>query len=444
VNRLPASLQRTLERRVLGAQRESRVPGLAVGIMRAGELVWFIGAGSGDVEAPDRPPTADTAFAIGSISKTFTAVLILMLRDEGRLSLDDRLGHHLLAQRHADVTLRELLAHASGLQRELVGDAWDSLEMPAIDEVVARLSDAEQVLPSRLRWHYSNLAYSLLGEVVARVDGRPWGTALQARLLDPLGLTRTGLDPAAPRALGYYTSPFTDSVSRERWVDMAAFNSAGGLWSTVSDLARWAAFLCDGADGVLSAATIEEMTRPEIMADLEGWTLAWGLGLQLFRSGERVLAGHGGAMPGFLAGVAARRTDRTAAVVLTNATTGLDTTGLAVELVGTVLDAQPPSPEPWRPGPPVPEALVPLLGRWWSEGSGFSFHVRDGRLEARLDGAPATRPPAVFEPCGVDLFRTVSGREQGELLRVDRDSDGNVTGLHWAGYPFTREPKTFG
>jgi CubicO group peptidase (beta-lactamase class C family) len=444
VGSLPASLQRTLERRVLSAQRESRLPGLAVGIVRAGELVWFSGVGAGDVTTPERDLTADTAFAIGSISKTFTAVLVLMLREEGRLCLDDPLGTYLPEQRHSGVTLRELLAHASGLQRELVGDSWDSLEMPGIDEVLARLGEAEQVLPARLRWHYSNLAYSLLGEVVTRVDGRPWAAALQARLLDPLGMTRTGLDPAAPRALGYYTSPFTDQVSRETWVDMAGFNSAGGLWSTVTDLARWAAFLCDGADGVLSAATIEEMTRPEIMADLEGWTLAWGLGLQLFRSGERVLAGHGGAMPGFLAGLAARRGDRTAAIVLTNATTGVDSTGLAVELVCTVLDAEPPSQEPWRPGPSVPDALVPLLGRWWSEGSGFNFQVRAGHLEARLDGAPTARPPAVFEPCGTDLFRTVSGREQGELLRIDRAPDGAVAGLHWAGYPFTREPKPFG
>jgi hypothetical protein len=233
-------------------------------------------------------------------------------------------------------------------------------------------------------------------------------------------------------------------VHREKWVDMAAFSAAGGLWSTIEDLARWAAFLADGADGVLSADTLEQMSRPEIMADLQRWTLAWGLGLQLFRRGERVLVGHGGAMPGFLAGLAVRREERVGAIVLANTTAGAAPSELAAELVCDVLDGDPPIPEPWRPGPAVPPELAPLVGRWWSEGSAFAFSVRDGALEARLESAPAHVPPAVFEPVAADLYRTVSGREQGEALRVERDESGAVHRLFWAGYPFTREPQTFG
>jgi CubicO group peptidase (beta-lactamase class C family) len=279
---------------------------------------------------------------------------------------------------------------------------------------------------------------------VARVDGRPWFDALHTRLLGPLGMTRTSLSPSPPQALGYYTEPFTDQVRREPWIDMAAFSAAGGLWSTVADLARWAGFLTDGADGLLSSSTIDEMTRPEIMADLETWTLAAGLGLQLFRSGERVLVGHAGGMPGFSTGLATRRSDRTGAVVLTNTTAGADAVGLAIELVCTVLDDDPPIRGEWRPGPPVPQALAPLVGRWWSEGSSFTFSVRGGRLEAQLDEAAASRPAAVFAREGPDRFRTVSGREEGELLRIDRAPDGSVARILWAGYPFTREPQTFG
>ncbi len=308
--------------------------------------------------------------------------------------------------------------------------------------MVAQLDQAEQVLPARRRFHYSNLAYSLLGEVVSRVDGRPWAAALQARLLDPLGMTRTSVTPAPPVAVGYYTDPFTDQVHVERWPDMAGFSSAGGLWSTVSDLARWVSFLASG--GVLSAASLDEMTRPEIMSDLENWTLAWGLGLELFRRGERILVGHEGAMPGFLACVAVRRPDRVAAIVLCNTSAGASPADLALDLVCAVLDASPPVVSPWRPGPPVPAELLSLVGRWWSEGSPFTFSVRAGKLEAREDTHPATKPPAVFEPEGVDRYRTVSGREEGELLRVERDPSGAVTRLLWANYPFTRDPRTFG
>lgn len=433
----------SLERLVRQKQREWRTPGLAAGLVRDDGLVWSLGVGASDVAVPASPPDADTAFAIGSISKTFTATLIMMLRDEGKLALSDPVSRFVPVPAHGFLTVRELLAHASGLQREPVGDLWDTLVVPSMPEVIERLSEAEQVLPARRRWHYSNLAYSLLGEVVARVDGRPWADALQDRLLGPLGMTRTSLTPAAPVAVGYYTDPFTDQVHREKWPDMAGFSSAGGLWSTLSDLARWVSFLARGGD-ILSAATLDEMTRPEIMADLENWRLAWGLGLELFRRGERIMVGHEGAMPGFLSCIAVRRQDRVGAIVLCNTSAGAAPEALALDLVCTALDESPPPIPPWRPGPAAPPELAALVGRWWSEGDAFTFSVRDGRLEARKDADPDTKPPAVFEPEGADCYRTVAGREEGERLRVERDSSGAVTRLFWATYPFTRDPRTFG
>jgi CubicO group peptidase (beta-lactamase class C family) len=433
-----------LERLVRERQGEWRTPGLIAGVVRDGSLVWSLGVGASDVMQPDHAPSPDTAFAIGSISKTFTAVSIMALRDEGKLSLSDPVSRFLEVPAHGGLTLRTLLAHASGLQREPVGDIWDTLVVPSIDEVVRDLPDAEQVLPERRRWHYSNLAYSLLGEVVTRVGGRPWIAAVQERLLDPLGMTRTSQAPAPPAAVGYYTDPYTDQVHLEKWPDMAGFSSAGGLWSTVSDLARWVTFLTSGADGVLPVATLDEMSRPEIMADLEAWTLAWGLGLELFRRGDRIMVGHEGAMPGFLSCIALHRADRVGAIVLCNTSAGATPADLALDLVCSMLDTAPPPVSPWRPEPPPPAELAPLVGRWWSEGDSFMFTVREGRLEARKDRDPASKPPAVFAPIDADRYRTVSGREEGELLRIERDATGGVARLMWAGYPFTRDPATFG
>ncbi|HZE48552.1 MAG TPA: serine hydrolase domain-containing protein [Jatrophihabitantaceae bacterium] len=438
------TLAADLERRVRDKQREWRAPSVIAGLVRDGELSWSLGVGAADVARPDDAPGPDTAFAIGSISKTFTASLIMALRDDGKLALTDPVSRYVDVPAHGGLTLRELLAHASGLQREPVGDLWETLVVPSIADVVRDLAEAEAVLPPRRRWHYSNLAYSLLGEVAARVDGRPWADSVQARLLEPLGLTRTGLAPASPAAIGYYTDPFTDQVHPEKWPDMGGFSSAGGLWSTLSDLTRWVSFLATGADGVLAASTLEEMTRPEIMADLDSWTLAWGLGLELLRRGDRIMVGHEGAMPGFLACVAIRRVDRVGAVVLCNTSAAADPATLVLDLIEASLDAEPPAVEPWRPGPPVPAELAPLVGRWWSEGSSFTFTVADGHLEARKDGQPATKAPAVFELIGPDRYRAVSGREEGEQLLVERDSSGSVTRMKWATYPFTRDPRTFG
>ncbi len=111
----------------------------------------------------------------------------MQLRDAGASALDDRLGDHVEEAAHPGPTIRRLLSHSSGLQREVVGDVWETLESPTIEELLARLGEAEQVLEPGRWWHYSNLAFALLGEVVARKAGRPYREVVQERILDPLG-----------------------------------------------------------------------------------------------------------------------------------------------------------------------------------------------------------------------------------------------------------------
>ena len=108
-----------------------------------------------------------------------------------------------------------MLAHASGLQREPVGHIWETLEAPDRDAFVAGVEEAEQVLPSHHAFHYSNLAYGLLGQVVERVTGEDWEHVVRARVLDPLGMTRTGLAPAHDRAVGYQVDPYAGTAREE-------------------------------------------------------------------------------------------------------------------------------------------------------------------------------------------------------------------------------------
>lgn len=432
----------TLSRQVAQAQLDWRAPSVASAVVRRGELVYAHAVGLADVAAGSAPDD-DTQYRVGSITKTFTAVLLLALRDEGKLGLDDPLDQHVPGTRHGSVTLRQLVTHLSGLQREPVGDVWYTLETPDRAELLEGFELAEAISRPHRRLHYSNLAFSILGEVVARVDGRPWEAALQARILDPLGMTRTTMDPVAPRARGYLTDPYADRVRDERDLPVKALSPAAQLWSTPADLCRWASFIAAPPGDVLAEDTLEEMCHPHVMWDVDGWNLAWGLGFMLLRSGGRILVGHEGAMPGFLAGVYVRRPDAVGAVAFTNVTSGGDPGQLAAELITTVLDAEPTEPEPWTPGPPVDPAAEPLLGRWWSEGSEFVFTWRAGQLQAIIAANPA-RPPAVFAPEGPDRWRTVSGREAGELLRVVRDEGGAIVRLHWATYAFTRSARVFG
>lgn len=424
-------------------QAERRVPSVSATVFRGPEALWYGAAGRARLDPPEAP-TADTQYRIGSITKTFTAVLVMQLRDEGRLDLDDRIGVHLPDAKHDAPTIRRLLAHLSGLQREPVGDVWESLAPPAREDLLANYAEASFVLPPNRRWHYSNLAYALLGELVARHAGTPWEDALQARLLDPLGLSRTTLTPVAPYAQGYFVDPYADRATPEPVLEMRGTSSAAELWSTAGDLAKWGAFLLAPDPAVLSPDTLAEMTHLHAMADQDGWTLAWGLGLMLFRREATVLVGHTGGMPGHICALAVSRKDGVGAVALCNNSSQLDPGALACDLVTTWLEKDPAPVTPWAPSDPVPPEVEGVLGTWWTEGTEFVFSWRSGRLQALPVGAPATLAPAVFAPEGEDLFRGVSGREQGELLRVVRDAGGAVAKMYWATYPLTRKPMIFG
>jgi CubicO group peptidase (beta-lactamase class C family) len=460
---LPTVLSERLEVRVRAAQRQWRAPSVVVRVVRRGHTQLDLAVGSADL-GPDGladptllAPGADVQYRMGSITKTFTAALVMQARDAGLLALDDRLEQHLDVPAHGDLSLRRMLCHLSGLQREPVGEVWESLQGPDLATMLADLPEAEAVLRPQERWHYSNLAFALLGQVVAQVRGTTWREALTQYLLEPLGLRRTTYEPTAPVARGYSADPYADRLLAEPLFPGNAFAPAAELWTTAADLARWAAFWADPVADVLAPSTVAEMTHLHAMADLQQWTLGWGLGLMLHRRGERLLVGHDGAMPGFLASMVVHRDSRLGVVVLTNTGRSAEPGALALELADRVLDEAPEPDAPWIPGRPVPADVEALLGTWWSEGTQYAVTWRrgdddidasdGGHLEIEAVGAPASRPPSVLRresDRGPDHWRVVSGREQGELLRAVRGGDGSVERLYWATYPMARQHRAFG
>lgn len=435
---------RRLHRIALDQQRKDRVPGVFAGVVRDGGLVWHTGIGSARLDDPQTPPGPDDQFLVASNTKTFTAAMVMQLRDEGVLSLDDTLDRFIPEVTQPGLTFRQSLAHLSGMQREPLGDVWEALEFPGREQLVSDFNQAERVHRPHLLWHYSNLVYSMLGEVVARVDARDWYASLRARILDPLEMRRTTLGFSGAHAEGYYVPPYSDVPVVQPAHDLRAMAPCGGLASTGADLARWSAFVADPIADVLSPDTVEEMSQPQALIDRERWTAAMGLGFFLARSGTRTYVGHTGGMPGHITALFTDRESGTGAVALTNSGTTSDIAGLAVKLADHVTDREPVDPLPWRPGSGIPKEFTDLIGVWWSEGSAFTFSVREGRLEARAPTLPEHMPSSAFEQVGPDVYRTVSGREEGELLRVTRDAEGRATKMNWATYLVTREPYAFG
>src|SRR4029078_10099257 len=164
------STARHLRRTALGKQRSGRLPGLYAGVCRGGELVWGdgvrgVGVGRG------RAPPADDQFLVASNTKTFTAVMVMQLRDEGRLALDDLLGEH-VPEVSPPLTIGQCLAHVSGMAREPLGDVWETLEQPDAKTLRRDFDDVERVGRPHDHWHYSNVVYAMLGKLVEELDGR--------------------------------------------------------------------------------------------------------------------------------------------------------------------------------------------------------------------------------------------------------------------------------
>jgi CubicO group peptidase (beta-lactamase class C family) len=428
-----AETVRQVDEIVAAAQATGRVPSLVAAIVRDGAPVHVAGAG----EVP--PPDPDLQYRIGSISKTFTAALILQLRDEDRLSLDDLLYRHLPGTPVGGVTIRQLLGHVSGLQREPEGEWWERSPGLPVDKFLAELTPDKAAYPPLRTFHYSNLAYGLLGAVAERITGESWSAQVGKRFLDPLGMTRTTYQATEPFARGYVVHPWHGTLREEPRHDAGAMAPAGQLWSTAADLSTWAAFLADPVPAVLSPASVAQMCAPVAMGDLESWTSGQGLGLQLWRRGERVYVGHTGSMPGYLAVLAVHRPSRTGVVAFANAYTlvGGSLGALGLRLLSTVLDSEPPRITPWRPGTAPPAEVEPLTGRWWWMGREFEV-AWDGELLMY----PLADRSAVwrFTPDGTDRWRCHTGMNDGEVLTVQRAPSGAVAALDVATFVFTREP----
>jgi CubicO group peptidase (beta-lactamase class C family) len=433
----PETLAVELERRIRREQRDQRLPSIAAAVIRDGELVWESAVGAADVAAA-REATPDTQYRLGSITKTFTAAAIMQLRDAGKLDLEDPLDEHVDAAAHAP-TLRRLLSHTSGLQRETHDDAWLKARFADVPELLATLGEAEQVLPPGARFHYSNLAFALLGVVVERVSGSPYAQYVQDRLLTPLMLTRTSFEPQQPAAAGYLVQPYVEGVWDEAPVTTGAWIAAGQLWGTVRDLCTWAWFLAEPDESVLARATVEEMRTLQTIDDHVRWSGGYGLGLMLQRDGDRILAGHGGSMPGFIAAMYVSPADRVGVAILTNSSSAV-LGEPAKKLVAATVDHWPVPLAPWKVEEPPPDDVLPLLGIWFMEGEAFTIRWKNGKLDARFPGDADWKPSAVIVRESDDRWRVESGWEQGEALRVERDAEGDVVRLVLAGYPVTREP----
>ncbi|MDA0643220.1 serine hydrolase domain-containing protein [Nonomuraea ferruginea] len=421
---------RALMRRLAVEQSESRIPSIMAAVVREGQVAWQGGRGR-TAGPPGGEPTPGTQYRLGSITKSMVAVVVMRMRDEGLLDLADPVGKHLPGVRAGEATVAQLLSHTGGLTAEPPTDWWERTPGVEAGELLGRLGPAHVKHRPGRRYHYSNLGYGLLGELVARLRGVPWLEAVREEVLEPLGMGDTTPRPRPPHAVGYAVHPYADVLLAEPEHDHGAMGPAGQLWSTAGDLARWAAFVAGDTGGVLAEGTLAEMREPAAVDDGDAWTGGYGLGLQLTRHAGRRLAGHTGSMPGFLATVWADPAAATGVLFLANATSGVGRT-LLFDLLDILEEHEPRMPREWVPGAADPDLLA-LTGLWHWGPAPYTLRLLPDRglaLGPVSGGGRASR----FVPQDDGTWLGLDGYYAGETLRVGPDH------LDLNTFVFTREP----
>jgi CubicO group peptidase (beta-lactamase class C family) len=428
---------RFLTARLATEQAAARLPSVSAGLVRGGGLIWS--AGRGRIRGTSGPaPDAGVQYRAGSISKTFIAVAVLRLRDEGRIDLSDPIGRHVDASGAAEATIGQLLSHTSGLRAEPAGPWWERTPGTGLTELAAASlgADTRRMRAGR-RYHYSNVGYALLGELIARLHDAPWYDVIAEQLLAPLGMNRTTPGPQTPHATGFAVHPHADLLLPEPEHDAGVMGPAGQLWTSVADLARWARFLAGDTGGLLDGASLAEMREPIAICDLPGepWNAGYGLGLQLWNAGGVRTYGHTGSMPGFFGILEIAADGGDAAIALSSSTAGFSSS-LTTDLLRILAENEPRVEREWAPTAVTVDVLE-LLGTWYRGPAQFTLRLAAGKLELHAVGADYSfrfRRDDDGGWTGIDDYYA------GEPLVPLRGPDGGVRALDLATHIYTRTP----
>ncbi|HEX7185988.1 MAG TPA: serine hydrolase [Thermoanaerobaculia bacterium] len=308
------------------------IPGLSVAVVRNGEIIQAKGYGLSNVEL-NVAATPETIYQSGSIGKQFTATLVMMLVEEGKLSLDDHIGKHIpdAPALWKDITVRHLLTHTSGLSNHLyrkINLRQDYTE----DELVKELAALPLDFQPGEKWNYSNPGYVMLGILIHKVTGKFYGDLLREKIFEPLGMTTTRIideaDIIPNRADGYRL--VEGELKNQNWVAPKLNTTAdGALYMTVFDLAKWDAALY--SEKLLKRASFDRMWTPVKLKD--GKTEPYGFGWMIGETrGHRVVQ-HGGEWQGFSSHITRYIDKKLTVIVLTNLV-GVDTGSIVDGIAG--------------------------------------------------------------------------------------------------------------
>jgi CubicO group peptidase (beta-lactamase class C family) len=335
----PAAHADRIDDYIAAQMRWENIPGLSLAVVKDGKIVKARGYGLANVET-NTPATPETVYKIGSVSKQFLAAGVMLLVEQGKLNLDDRVGKYLdgTPETWNDITIRRLLTHTSGIVRE--APDFDPLKMQPDLEVIKSSYKLPLRFAPGVRWAYSNVNYYCLAEIIHRVTGKPWSQFITENIFTPAGMSATrttsNTDIVPHRASGY-TSTQSGLTNAEIWL---ALRPSGAFLSSVLDFAKWDAAL--DSRSILSSLSYSQMWSPVLLND--GTTYGYGFGwfLGSFQGHKRIY--HSGGVPGFVCEFDRFVDDRVTVILMANIS-NRDLSDIAAGVAGFYVPALKPAGE---------------------------------------------------------------------------------------------------
>ncbi len=439
-----------LEAQLAAFRQEEEIPALSAAVVYDQQILWAKGFGYTDLEGKV-PATPQTIYRIASITKLFTATMLMQLRDQGRLQLDDPLGKYLpgfqLKSSFGDlppVTLRQLASHTAGVPRLGPPNLPPTAAVPPIETILARLQDAEMTFPPLTEYKYSDLGFNLLGHALSGVAGQAYEDYIQDHILKPLGMEHSGFEWTSgmqPHAATAYLRNKGEKL--EKYAPpgrRSAFAPCCGLFSSVEDMARFISLQfrdenqpADGAQ-VLRGSSVREMRTVQwVRSD----RLGQGIGFGIPRVGEYVAVGHGGGLrtrvlvvPALKVGVA----------VFTNGPRGGAAPAAslkALELMIPVIEHA--ARRQKQVEPATPTAVLQKYVGLYETASGSQAEIKLVKDQLMLVHPQAPEYDTELIPVDEHKFRIKGGYFMGEFVVLESDAGGTVTRLRHPNYIANRK-----
>lgn len=386
-----------IEEKTEARRKELGIPGMSLAIVKDGKVIYSKGLGYKDFENKV-PATADTQFAIGSSTKAFTALSVLMTQDEGKLSLDASpktvLPYFKMADPETDknMTIRDLLTHSSGLNRTDLAMITGKLTR---QELIRVAGEAKPIGKLHEKFGYQNLMYAAAGETVAVTQKQPWEKFVPARIFAPLGMTNSNMsvaemEKAKDKSFGYAYNFDTKETKNLPYRPIDDVAPAGSINSSSNDMAKWLQFILAGGvapDGkrLVSEKGYAQWLKPQMKVDRAG-TVNYALGWFVQKWKDKTVVQHGGNIDGFNAMVAMIPEEKLGFVMLTN----VSASSLGNELLDVVFSnvlTKPKAPETIAGADVAPEKEA---GKYNFAAAGFDLEVKwaDGKLTTTVPGQP--------------------------------------------------------